>query len=333
MTRTVAISCGFVLDALLGDPYDMPHPVRLMGAAISRLEPVLRGAFAQTRAGQRAAGAVLVALVAGGSYATTHLALKAARSASPALGFVVQTLLCYQALAARQLGVEALKVRDALEHDGVEAGRAAVSMIVGRDTQELDQAGIVRATVETVAENASDGVVAPLLYLALGGAPAGMLYKAVSTMDSMVGYKNDRYRNFGTAAARADDVLNYVPARVTALLMCLVAPVVGLDGKAAWRILRRDRKRHASPNAGHPEAACAGALGVRLAGPASYFGKVHDKPTIGDDMRPVEVDDITRSTKLLAATSVAAFVLAAGLSLAGSICTQAVRRNKGSVLC
>ena len=316
MTKTLAISCGFALDALLGDPYSMPHPVRLMGFAISRLEPVLRKAFPKTRAGEHAAGAALVAVVAGGSYVATSLVLRAARSASPALGFAVKTLLCYQAIAARQLGVEALKVRDALEREGVEAGRAAVSMIVGRDTQDLDKAGIVRATVEAVAENASDGVVAPLLYLALGGAPAGMLYKAVSTMDSMVGYKNERYHHFGTAAARADDALNYIPARVTALLMCLVAPVVGLDGKGAWRILRRDRRRHASPNAGHPEAACAGALGVQLAGPASYFGKVHNKPTIGDDLRPVETDDISRSTQLLAATSVAALVLSAGLSLA-----------------
>jgi adenosylcobinamide-phosphate synthase len=227
----------------------------------------------------------------------------------------VETFVCYQMLAAKQLRIEALRVADALENEGLVAARTAVSMIVGRDTAELDEAGVVRAAVETVAENASDGVVAPLLFMAVGGAPAGVLYKAVNTMDSMVGYKNDRYRYFGTVAARLDDLLNWVPARLTGVLMCLVAPLVGLDGAGAWRIFLRDRRKHASPNSAHPEAACAGALGVRLAGPASYFGVVHDKPYIGDDNRPIERADIGRACRLLKATSLAALVLGLALGL------------------
>ena len=315
MTGMGPIACGCALDALLGDPYAMPHIIRLMGSAIASGEKAVRRAFPATPAGERSAGVALVALVAGGSWGAVSLALRAARAASPWLGFAAETFVCYQMLAGRQLAIEARKVHDALRDEGLEAGRRAVSMIVGRDTQDLDEAGVVRAAVETVAENASDGFVAPLLYLALGGAPVGVLYKAVSTMDSMVGYKNDRYRYLGTAAARLDDVLNWVPARLTGALMCAVAPLVGLDGAGAWRIYRRDRAQHASPNAGHPEAACAGALGVRLAGPASYFGVLHDKPTIGDDDRPIELDDILAANRLLAATSVAAIVVTAVLGM------------------
>lgn len=313
MSHLVALTCGFVLDALLGDPYDMPHIIRLIGTLIARTEGLLRRAFPATPRGERVAGVVLVAVVAGGSCACCWLALDLLARISPWLSWVVEVFVCYQMLAAKQLRIEALRVRDALVGEGLPAARKAVSMIVGRDTARLDEGGVIRAAVETVAENASDGVVAPLLFMALGGAPAGVLYKAVNTMDSMVGYKNDRYRHFGTAAARTDDVLNWVPARATGVLMCLTAPLVGLDGCGAWRIFLRDRRKHASPNSAHPEAACAGALGVQLAGPASYFGVLHDKPTIGDDVRPVESDDITRACRLLAVTSFAA--LALGLAL------------------
>lgn len=311
----MALIVGFVLDALLGDPYDMPHVIRLIGSFIAAAERALRRVFPATAPGERVAGVALVLLVAGVSTACAWGVLAAAYGVSAWLGCAVESLVCYQMIAARQLRIEALRVRDALEKDGLEAARTAVSMIVGRDTQNLDEVGVIRAAVETVAENASDGVVAPLLFMAVGGAPAGVLYKAVNTMDSMVGYKNERYRHFGTAAARLDDVLNFVPARVTGVLMCVVAPLVGLDGAGAWRVFCRDRKRHASPNSAHPEAACAGALGVQLAGPASYFGVVHDKPTIGDDLRTPVAADITASTRLLAATSLAAFVLSVALAM------------------
>lgn len=305
----LALTFGYVLDCLLGDPYTMPHIIRAIGSLIAVSERWLRSVFPATSRGERAAGAMLVFVVTGVSCGCSILALRLAARVSPWFALAVETLICYQMLAGRQLQIEALRVRDALAHEGLEAGRTAVSMIVGRDTASLDEAGVIRAAVETVAENASDGVVAPMLFMALGGAPAGVLYKAVNTMDSMVGYRNDRYRYFGTAAARLDDVLNWIPARLTGALMCLVAPLVGLDGKGAWRIYRRDRRKHASPNSAHPEAACAGALGVRLAGPASYFGVLHDKPTIGDDLRPIELEDITRSCSLLAATSLAALLL------------------------
>lgn len=315
MSHLIALVCGYVLDALFGDPYQMPHIIRLIGTLISGAERLLRRIFPPTPLGERMAGAVLVMLVAGGCPGCTWLVLGLLSRVSPQLAWVVETFVCYQMLAAKQLRIEALRVADALENEGLVAARTAVSMIVGRDTAELDEAGVVRAAVETVAENASDGVVAPLLFMAVGGAPAGVLYKAVNTMDSMVGYKNDRYRYFGTVAARLDDLLNWVPARLTGVLMCLVAPLVGLDGAGAWRIFLRDRRKHASPNSAHPEAACAGALGVRLAGPASYFGVVHDKPYIGDDNRPIERADIGRACRLLKATSLAALVLGLALGL------------------
>ena len=316
MMRLAAIACACVLDARLGDPYRMPHIIRLIGSLIAWLEPRLRRLFPATPQGERRAGLVLVVLVVTLCCGMTWMVLSLARRISPWLAFALEVLISYQMLAARQLAIEAPRVRRVLGEAGLEAGREAVAMIVGRDTAELDEAGVIRATVETVAENASDGFVAPLVYLALGGAVGGVFYKAVNTMDSMVGYRNDAYRHFGTAAARLDDVLNWLPARLTGWIMCLVAPCVGLDGRGAWHIYRRDRRKHASPNSAHPEAACAGALGVRLAGPTSYFGVLHDKPTIGDDMRPIRIGDIDATCRLLAATAVAALALTACMLLA-----------------
>lgn len=313
--RAAILICACLLDALLGDPYRMPHIIRGIGWLISTCERILRALFPATPRGERAAGVALVLIVGGISCGCAAALLKLAWSASSLVGFVVSTFVCYQMLAARQLAKEARRVYRALTEDGIQAGRQAVSMIVGRDTDALDEQGVIRAAVETVAENASDGFVAPLLFMALGGPVAGVFYKAVNTMDSMVGYKNERYRYLGTAAARLDDVCNWIPARMTAVLMCLTAPLVGLDGRGAWRIWRRDHARHASPNSAHPEAACAGALGVRLAGPASYFGSVVDKPYIGDDLRPVEVEDILRANRLLLATAAAALLGAIALSL------------------
>ena len=318
MSHLTALACAFALDALLGDPYRMPHVIRLIGTLITRAEGLIRRLLPTGPRGERIGGVLLGVVVAGLSTASAVLVLRVATAVSPWLGWVVETFVSYQMIAARQLRIEAERVRAALVGEGLEQARTAVSMIVGRDTQCLDEAGVVRAAVETVAENTSDGVVAPLLCLGLGGAPLGVLYKAVNTMDSMVGYRNERYAFFGTAAARLDDVLNWVPARLTGVLMCLVAPLVGLDGRGAWRIFLRDRRKHASPNAAHPEAACAGALGVRLAGPASYFGVVHDKPTIGDDLRPIEPGDITAANRLEAAASLAALVLS--LALRACVC-------------
>ena len=232
------------------------------------------------------------------------------------LGFAVQSYMCYTILATKSLKTESMKVAEVLQTDGLEAGRKAVSMIVGRDTQNLTETGVVKAAVETVAENTSDGILAPMFYMAIGGPVLGYFYKAVNTMDSMVGYKNDKYLYFGRAAAKFDDVMNFIPARLSAIMMILAAPLVKLDGASAWKIFKRDRLNHASPNSAQTEAVMAGALQVQLAGDAWYFGKKHDKPTIGDAVRSVEIEDIARANKLLYAASLLGMLLFCGIRIA-----------------
>lgn len=310
----LSLAIGYAADLVLGDPHGWPHPVRWIGSLIAALEKALRRTFPDTPRGLRAAGKVLVACVAGLSAGVCAAVLALAWHVSPWLYCVLASLVCYWALATKSLKDESMRVFHALEHEGLPQARAAVSMIVGRDTAGLDEAGVTRAAVETVAENASDGVVAPLFYLALLGPVGGIAYKAVNTMDSMVGYKNERYLDFGRAAAKLDDAANFVPARLAGALMCLAAPLAGLDGRGAWRVFRRDRLKHSSPNSAHTEAACAGALGIRLAGPNYYGGVLVEKPTLGDDTRPVERADIPRANRLLYATSLLAF--AACLALA-----------------
>lgn len=316
MQHVLAMVFGFALDLVLGDPHNVPHPVRWMGALIARLEGPLRRAFPQTTRGEQLAGAVLVVLVVGVSVGCAVVLLWLCGMVSWWLALGVESIICYQMLSVKSLRDESMAVAKPLAAGDLPAARQAVSMIVGRDTDRLDEEGVAKAAVETVAENTSDGVVAPLVYMAIGGAPLAVLYKAVNTMDSMVGYKNDRYRHFGTAAARLDDVLNFVPARLAGILMCLAAPLAGLDGRGAWRIFRRDRLAHSSPNSAHTEAACAGALGVQLAGGNWYFGNYVEKPTIGDATRPVECADIARANRLLYATAVLAFAVAVATSAA-----------------
>ena len=308
-----AIPCGFALDLLLADPEWIPHPVVYMGKAISTLEDFLRSHLPQTPDGELLGGAVLAAALPAGTFAVTKGACALARSIHPAAGFAAETLWCWQALALKGLAVESGRVQAELERNDLPAARKAVGRIVGRDTQELTTEGVTRAAVETVAENFSDGVAAPLFYMLLGGAPLALTYKAVNTMDSMVGYKNDRYLYFGRAAAKLDDAANLIPSRLAALCWVGAAFLTGQDGKNAWKIWRRDRYNHASPNSAQTEAACAGALRVQLAGPASYFGKVADKPTIGDPDRPVEPRDIARANRMLYAAG--GLALAAGLGL------------------
>ena len=225
------------------------------------------------------------------------------------LGLALESFWCYQILATKSLKVESDRVYIALKDKGLEAGRKAVSMIVGRDTQNLTEEGVTKAAVETVAENTSDGVIAPLFYMLIGGAVLGFTYKAINTMDSMVGYKNDKYQWFGTAAAKLDDVVNFIPARVSAVLMIAASYLTGMDGKNAARIFRRDRFNHKSPNSAQTEAVMAGALDVQLAGDAWYFGKLHKKPTIGDPVREMELLDIRRSHKLLYGTAMLGLIL------------------------
>lgn len=309
-----AVLIGFCLDLLLGDPHWAPHPVRAIGALISALEKLLRKLFPKSHGGELAGGVVLVVLTLTIPTVLTVLLLWGCRLINPWLALGVESVLCYQLLATKSLAAESRKVYDALKTGDLDKARYAVSMIVGRDTAALDEAGVARAAVETVAENASDGVIAPLIFLAIGGAPLGMFYKAANTMDSMVGYKNDKYLYFGRAAAKWDDVLNFIPARIAGVLMCL-GGAAGYDGKNAWRIFRRDRKNHKSPNSAHTEAACAGALQLRLAGPNWYFGKLVEKPYIGDDQRPIEPLDILRSGRILYATAFFALLLFCGVPL------------------
>lgn len=314
-SHLLALLIGFCLDLLLGDPHWAPHPVRAIGALISGLEKVLRRLFPKSPAGQLAGGTVLVVLTLLIPTGLAVLLLWACKLVSPWLALGVESLLSYQLLATKSLAAESRKVYDALKTGDLDQARQAVSMIVGRDTASLDEAGVTRAAVETVAENASDGVIAPLIFLAIGGAPLGMFYKAANTMDSMVGYKNDKYLYFGRAAAKFDDILNFFPARIAGVLMCLGSTAAGYDGKNAWRVFQRDRKNHKSPNSAHTEAACAGALQLRLAGPNFYFGKLVEKPYIGDDQRPIEALDILRSGRILYATAFFALLLFCGVPL------------------
>ena len=313
MLTALAVLGGFGLDLLLADPAWMPHPVVGMGRAIAALEKRLRRLFPATPAGERAAGRVLAAALPLGTFALAAGALALAYRLHPAAGFALETLWCWQALALRGLADESGKVYAQLAKGNLPAARRAVSRIVGRDTGSLTAAGVTKAAVETVAENFSDGVAAPLFYLLIWGAPLGLAYKAVNTMDSMVGYKNKTYLHFGRAAARLDDAANFLPSRLAALLWIGAAGLAGFDGRGAWRIWRRDRLRHASPNSAQTESACAGALGVQLAGPAWYFGEYYDKPTIGDDTRPVEPADILRADRMLYLAGFLALWLGLGL--------------------
>lgn len=315
MTVVYAALCGFVIDLLLGDPAWMPHPVVFMGRCISALEKLLRRIFPKTPKGELAGGVILAAVLPLGTLALTGLCVWGLGLIHPALSFALQVLWCWQALAAKGLRQESENVRRALVTGTLDDARKAVSRIVGRDTAALSREGVIRAAVETVAENFSDGVVAPLFWMLLGGAPLALAYKAVNTMDSMVGYKNDRYLYFGRAAAKLDDAANWLPSRLAALLLVAAAPLTGQNAGRAFAIWRRDRRKHASPNSAQTESAMAGALGVRLAGPASYFGKIHQKPWIGDDTRPIEPEDITRAGRMLYAGSVLALLLLCGARL------------------
>jgi len=299
----IAFFLGFILDLILGDPYCLPHPVRFIGKLITAVERGLRKKSTESTA-KLWQGRCLVVIVLVSVVAVASILVIAAYWFNPYAGIVLETIMTYQILAVKCLKVESMKVYRALKDEDLAQARTAVSMIVGRDTACLDAEGIAKAAIETVAENTSDGVIAPMLYLAVGGPILGFFYKAVNTMDSMVGYKNDRYLYFGRAAAKLDDFVNFIPARISACLM--IAAVFLLDrtnkmfsGRGALKIYRRDRRNHASPNSAQTESVCAGALGIRLAGDASYFGKIVKKPYIGDALRSVESEDIRRVNQLM----------------------------------
>ena len=301
----VPMLLGFLLDACIGDPHDFPHPVRWIGNLISALEAVIRRRMKNLRCG----GVLLVIAVLLLSAGLPALLLLLCYRLHLLAGIAAESVLICYLLAARSLRDESMAVCNAAESGNTEAARKAVSMIVGRDTAVLDRDGILRAAVETVAENTSDGVTAPLFYIALGGAVGGFFYKAANTMDSMLGYKNEKYADLGRCAAKLDDVLNYLPSRLTALLMIAACRPLRLDAGNAARIWKRDRRKHASPNSAQTESVCAGALHLRLAGDAQYFGELHKKPFIGDNDRPVEPADIRRANRLMYGASLLMLLL------------------------
>ena len=299
----LALVIGFCIDLLIGDPHSIPHPVVGIGKLISALEKRLRRLFPKTDRGEIAAGGVLWVLVVVICTAIPAGILYLCHQISPWLHLAAESLMCWQILATKSLKDETMKVYAALESGDLEKSRRAVSMIVGRDTARLDDAGVTRAAVETVAENTSDGVVAPMLFLALGGAPLGFFYKAVNTMDSMLGYVEMPYKNIGLVPAKMDDLANYLPSRLSALLMLAAGFLLGFDAKNGWRIFRRDRFNHASPNSAQTESVCAGLLGVRLAGDAWYHGVLHRKKYIGDGTREIAHRDILLACRLLYLTA------------------------------
>ncbi|MCD7980835.1 MAG: adenosylcobinamide-phosphate synthase CbiB [Clostridiales bacterium] len=379
-----SLAVGYIADLIFGDPHRIRHPVRLIGSLITAFEKGLRIVLnrrkrrlpcpaerksAGKNAAETAAGLILVLLVLFCVTAAASVLLLVCYRVHPAAGFAAQSYLCYTILATKSLKVESMKVYRVLREEGVEAGRRAVSMIVGRDTDALDTRGVIKAAVETVAENTSDGVIAPLFFLVIGGPVIGYFYKAVNTMDSMVGYKNEAYRHFGTTAARLDDALNFLPSRISAILMIGAVFLLSVWEKTAgaavvrqsaggartskvpyfmpWRtsarrntgdvhtavsaqwnvknaarIWKRDRRCHASPNSAQTEAVMAGALGVQLAGDAWYFGEKHAKPTIGDDLRPTEAEDIPRANRLMYATGIFGVVVFVLLRLAAAVCLR-----------
>ena len=313
MMTVWAVVGGFVLDALFGDPAWLPHPVVFMGRAIARLEGFLRPRLPKTPKGEVLGGAIVAFCLPVGTLLFTGAVCRGAARLHPLLGLAIQMFWCAQALAARGLVQESTNVYKELTKPDLPAARRAVSRIVGRDTAALTAEGVTKAAVETVAENASDGVIAPLFYMLLGGAPLALTYKAINTMDSMLGYKNEKYLYFGRVPAKLDDAANYLPSRLAGLLWVAAAALTGNSAAGAWKIWRRDRRRHASPNSAQTESACAGALGVQLAGPAYYFGQYYPKLTIGDALRPIEPEDILRANRMMYVAS--SFALAWGCAL------------------
>ena len=302
-----ALIIGFGVDLLIGDPHGFPHPIAAIGTLIEGLERLFRRMFPKTKTGEILAGLFLWLCTVSITTAVPALMLFFAQKVSVWLRLALESVMCWQILATKSLRAESMKVYRVLKTGTLSDAQKAVSMIVGRDTQRLDANGVARAAVETVAENTSDGVIAPMLFLAIGGAPLGFFYKAVNTMDSMLGYTDPPFTNIGLVPARMDDVLNFLPARISALVMLCAGALCGLDTKNGWRIFVRDRYHHASPNSAQTESVCAGLLGLRLAGDAWYHGVLHKKQFIGDAIRGISYEDIPRVCRLMYMT--------AGLSL------------------
>ena len=315
MLHLAAIIAGFILDLIFGDPHWLPHPICLIGNLIGFIERNLRPRLEPNKGALLLGGALMVVIVLVISFAVPLAILLAAGMVSPWLAFALETLMCYQIFATKCLRDESMKVYTALHNHDLADARVKLSWIVGRDTQNLDEEEITKGAVETVAENTADGIIAPMFYMFLGGVPLAFLYKGINTMDSMVGYKNDKFLYFGRCAAKLDDLANLLPARITGLVMIGAAFVLGLDGKNAWKIFWRDRYNHLSPNSAMTESVTAGALNIQLGGDHFYFGKLVHKDTIGDDIRPVCPEDIVKTNRLLYMTAVLCLVLFSSVEL------------------
>lgn len=308
----IALVIGYILDLLIGDPQGFPHPIRLIGNLISKVENILREK-STSGSDEKKAGAILWLIVVSTSYIVPFIILFVTYKINKVFGIIIESIMCYYILAVRSLNDESMKVYNALEKNDISEARRYLSYIVGRDTIELNESGVAKAAVETIAENTADGVIAPMIFIILGGAPLGFMYKAINTLDSMVGYKNDKYINMGRFSAIADDVANFLPARIAALLMIGASFVLKMDYKNAFKIFKRDRFNHKSPNSAQTESVCSGALGIMLGGDSCYGGKLVPKPTIGDNIRKVENEDIKRANKLMFTTSIICLII--GLSL------------------
>lgn len=303
----LSIYIGYIIDLIVGDPYSFPHPVRYIGKLIKKTESIIRKK-AKNNKDLKIGGFFLWFIVVGITYLVTYLILKLS-SLIPGGFLVVNSILIYTTLATKCLKDEAVKIYKVLKTGDIEKARIQVSYIVGRDTTQLNEGEIIRATVETVAENTVDGIIAPMFYAFIGGAPLAMAYKAVNTLDSTVGYKNEKYKDLGFASAKIDDIANFIPARISVLLMSIGSLLVGHNCKEALKIGIRDRKNHKSPNCAYAEGAVAGALGVQLGGTNVYFGKAVYKPTIGDKHREIEVEDIVRTNKIMYASSITSMIV------------------------
>ncbi|MBR1444632.1 MAG: cobalamin biosynthesis protein CobD [Firmicutes bacterium] len=309
MECIIAVIIGFVADMFLGDPDSAYHPIRMIGKLTENGEKVIRKVMPKDKDGEIIGGALLWLFVCGVSSIVSVIIIKISYFASPYLGIAAESVICYFMIAASGLKKESMKVYEKTKINDIDGARKAVSRIVGRDTEKLDKEGIIKAAVETVAENLSDGVIAPIFYIVIFGSVGGVFYKAVNTLDSMVGYKNEKYLYFGRFSARADDVFNFLPSRISAFFMILAAFITGEDGNNAIRIFKRDRYNHASPNSAQTEAVCAGALRIRLAGNAYYFGKLYEKPYIGDGLEKIDDEAIVRANKLMYVASVMALLV------------------------
>ncbi len=309
------VPIGFLLDLLLGDPAWPLHPVRILGQLISGMEKIIRSCFPKTRRGEQIGGFLMTVLVCVFSTLLPVVVFLLLYRYAWGVGFLLECIVCYQLLAVRSLRKESARVQDALEKKDLNEARSAVSRIVGRDTDALDETGVTKAAVETVAENTCDGVIAPLFYMMIGGAALGLLYKAINTMDSMVGYQNDRYRYFGSAAAHLDDAANFIPARLAALFMLLAGGGLKMDVKNGWKIYRRDGRKHKSPNAAQSESVMAGLLQVQLAGDARYFGQLYKKPVIGDPIRQIQKNDIYEAGRVLYGSAWIGLLLFTGIKI------------------